>query len=36
MNPEKPINIQASVFLFASDFWVRISRRNDQDLEGTK
>ncbi|KAL2675357.1 hypothetical protein Neosp_011541 [[Neocosmospora] mangrovei] len=36
MNPEKPINIQASVFLFASDFWVRISRRNDQDVEEKK
>ncbi|KAI8688953.1 hypothetical protein NCS55_00150600 [Fusarium keratoplasticum] len=36
MNPEKPINIQASVFLFASDFWVRISRRDDQDIEEKK
>ncbi|KAF4991133.1 hypothetical protein FDECE_14136 [Fusarium decemcellulare] len=29
LDPEKPIKIQTSVFLFASDFWVRITRRED-------
>ncbi|KAJ4271332.1 hypothetical protein NW762_000034 [Fusarium torreyae] len=30
INPERPIKTQTSVFLFASDFWVRITRRNDE------
>lgn len=29
MNPERPIKTQTSVFLFASDFWVRVSRREE-------
>ncbi|KAL7786367.1 cytochrome P450 [Trichoderma ceciliae] len=28
MNPETPIKITASIFLFASDFWVTLSKRN--------
>ncbi|CAM1504386.1 Fc.00g019770.m01.CDS01 [Cosmosporella sp. VM-42] len=27
LNPEQPIKTQTSVFLFASDFWVRITKR---------
>ncbi|KAF5020104.1 hypothetical protein F66182_7867 [Fusarium sp. NRRL 66182] len=29
LNPERPIKAQTSVFLFASDFWVKITRRED-------
>ncbi|KAM5355339.1 hypothetical protein ACJ41O_001985 [Fusarium nematophilum] len=29
MNPEKPIKTQTSVFLFASDFWVKIIKRGE-------
>ncbi|KAF4980148.1 hypothetical protein FZEAL_3767 [Fusarium zealandicum] len=29
VNPERPIKTQTSVFLFASDFWVTITKRKD-------
>ncbi|KAM0292219.1 hypothetical protein ACHAO9_003192 [Fusarium lateritium] len=30
LNAERPIKVQTSVFLFASDFWVKITRREDE------
>jgi len=31
LNAERPIKTQTSVFLFASDFWVTVSQRNDEE-----
>ncbi|KAG4293831.1 hypothetical protein FPRO06_00416 [Fusarium proliferatum] len=31
LNAERPIKTQTSVFLFASDFWVTITQRNDEE-----
>ncbi|KAF5558637.1 pisatin demethylase (cytochrome P450) [Fusarium mexicanum] len=31
LNAERPIKTQTSVFLFASDFWVTITRRDDEE-----
>jgi cytochrome P450 len=31
LNAERPIKTQTSVFLFASDFWVVITRRDDEE-----
>ncbi|WZH40486.1 uncharacterized protein QYS62_001419 [Fusarium acuminatum] len=30
LNAERPIKVQTSVFLFASDFWVKITRREEE------
>ena len=27
LNPEQPIKTQTSIFLFASDFWVKVTKR---------
>lgn len=32
VNPEVPIKTQASVFLFASDFWVTLTKRKLRTL----
>ncbi|KAF9767390.1 hypothetical protein IL306_000060 [Fusarium sp. DS 682] len=31
LNPERPIKTQTSVFLFASDFWITITRRDEPE-----